>query len=154
MTIMNIKKIIPALIIVLLLGVSGVSLAQTHSSTPADPSSSLPANTGTGTNPPPATNSSKASDINIAVRLKNPLKVNDINDAIKWFVNVLLKIAIPFIVVFFIWSGFNFILARGNEKKVTAAKQMFLWTVIGTLLILGAWVITNAIIGTVNSITS
>jgi hypothetical protein len=31
---------------------------------------------------------------------------------------------------------------------------MFLYTIIGTLLILGAWAITNAIIGTVNTITS
>lgn len=90
--------------------------------------------------------------LNIAI--KNPLKVDTIQEAIKLFMDAVLKIAIPFIVLAFLWSGFNFVLARGNSEKVTKAKNMFVFTIIGTLLILGAWTITNAIIGTVNSITS
>lgn len=88
------------------------------------------------------------------VHLQNPLKVDNIKDAIKFFVNTLIKIAIPFIVVFFIWAGLKFILAQGKPEKIKEAKQMFWYTIIGTLLILGAWTITNAIIGTVNSITN
>ena len=88
------------------------------------------------------------------VRLQNPLKVNTITEAVKFFVNTLIKIAIPFIVVFFIWAGLKFILAQGKPDKVTEAKKMFWYTIVGTLLILGAWTITNAIIGTVNSITN
>jgi hypothetical protein len=88
------------------------------------------------------------------VKLQNPLKVDTIEGAVKYFVNVLIKIAIPFIVVFFIWSGLKFILAQGNPEKIKEAKHMFWYTIIGTLLILGAWTITNAIIGTVNSIVS
>jgi hypothetical protein len=90
--------------------------------------------------------------LNIAI--KNPLKVDTIQEAIKLFMDAVLKIAIPFIVLAFLWSGFSFVLARGNSEKVTKAKNMFVFTIIGTLLILGAWTITNAIIGTVNSITS
>ena len=86
------------------------------------------------------------------VKLKNPLKVNTITEAIKFFVNTLIKIAIPFVVIFFLWAGLQFILAQGNETKLTKAKKMFWYTIIGTLLIFGAWAITNAIIGTVNSI--
>ncbi len=86
------------------------------------------------------------------VKLKNPLKVNNISDAIKFFLDVLIKIAIPFIVIFFIWSGLKFILAQGNPTEITKAKKMFWYTIIGTLLILGAWTITNAVIGTINSI--
>lgn len=88
------------------------------------------------------------------VKLQNPLKVDNIKDAVKFFVNTLIKIAIPVIVVFFIWSGLKFILAQGKPDEITKAKQMFWYTIIGTLLILGAWTITNAIIGTVNSIVS
>ncbi len=88
------------------------------------------------------------------VHLNNPLKVNNIQDAVKFFVNTLIKIAIPFIVVFFIWAGLKFILAQGKPDKITEAKKMFWYTIIGTLLILGAWTITNAIIGTVNSIVN
>jgi hypothetical protein len=89
----------------------------------------------------------------LKVKINNPLKVATIQDAIKLFMDAVLKIALPFIVVFFIWSGLSFVLARGNPEKIKTAKNMFLYTIIGTLLILGAWTITNAIIGTVNSIT-
>lgn len=101
-----------------------------------------------------ATNSSSgASDFELQVRINNPLKVDTIQGAIQLFMNAVLRIALPFIIIFFIWSGFSFVLARGNPTKIETAKKMFWYTIIGTLLILGAWTITNAIIGTVNSIT-
>lgn len=96
---------------------------------------------------------SSASDFALKVKINNPLKVDTISGAIKLFMNAVLRIALPFIVIFFIWSGLSFVLARGNPEKVKTAKNMFWYTIIGTLLILGAWTITNAIIGTVNSIT-
>ena len=97
---------------------------------------------------------SQVSEFPLQVKLKNPLKVDTVQDAIKLFMDAVVKIAIPFIVVFFIWSGINFILAQGNSKKLEDAKRMFWYTVIGTLLILGAWAITDAIVGTINSIAS
>jgi hypothetical protein len=104
-----------------------------------------------GNNPPSITES---TDAPLKIRLKNPLKVNTIQDAIKTFMDTVIKIAIPFIVVFFIWTGLQFILAQGNPTKLEKAKKMFWYTVIGTLLILGAWAITDAIVGTINSIAS
>ncbi len=111
----------------------------------------LPPNT---TAQPGGTLTGTQSDFPLQVRLQNPLKVNTIQGAIKLFMDTVVKIAIPFIVVFFIWSGINFILARGNATKIGEAKKMFWYTVIGTLLILGAWAITDAIVGTINSIAS
>jgi hypothetical protein len=90
----------------------------------------------------------------INIKIKNPLKVESIQGAIGLFMSAILRIAIPFIVIFFIWSGLNFVLARGNPEAIKKAKNMFWYTIIGTLLILGAWTITNIIIGTVNSVTS
>lgn len=94
------------------------------------------------------------SGLCLNITIKNPLKVDTIQEGIKLVMDAILKIAIPFIVLAFIYSGLSFVLARGNADKVTKAKNMFLYTIIGTLLILGAWTITNAIIGTVNTITS
>jgi hypothetical protein len=95
-------------------------------------------------------NPSTAQPLNI--HLNNPLSVSTIGDAVNLILSVVIRIALPLIILFFIWSGLTFIFARGNPTEVARAKQMFLYTIIGTLLILGAWVITNAIIGTVNSI--
>lgn len=114
-----------------------------------------PVPTGSDTYTPPKNPNAldQATGFSLQVRLNNPLKVNTIAEAVKFFVTTLIKIAIPVIVVFFIWAGFSFITARGKPDKIKDAKKMFWYTIIGTLLILGAWTITNAIIGTVNSIT-
>ncbi len=104
-----------------------------------------PASAGTPTN--------TANNAPLNIHLENPLNgISTIPDAINKILSVVIRIALPIIIIFFIWSGFTFITARGNPTEVTKAKNIFLYTVIGTLLILGAWVITNAIIGTVNAI--
>lgn len=115
------------------------------------PAGTTVAGTGCTTN---CDNANQNGSFTLNVRLKNPLKVNTITEAIKLFMNIILKIALPFIVIFFIWSGLKFILALGNATKIAEAKKMFWYTIIGTLLILGAWTITNAIIGTINTLTS
>lgn len=112
-----------------------------------------------GAQNPPNTSSTgnnfvPSSGFDLKVKLDNPLKVDTINEAITFFVNTLIKIAIPVIVIFFIWAGLKFVLARGNPTKIEEAKNMFWYTVIGTLLILGAYTITNAIVGTINTIVS
>jgi hypothetical protein len=108
-----------------------------------------------GPNCPQKNDSGTASGMKINIKLRNPLSgANTIEDVIKKFMGAIVRIAIPFIIIFFIWSGLSFILAQGNPTKVTQAKNMFLNTVIGMLLILGAWTITNAIIGTINTLTN
>lgn len=105
--------------------------------------------------------STQNSGFNLNIKLANPLCskstgkcTSTIQDAIKLFVNAIVRLAIPVIVIFFLWSGLMFIFARGNPEKIKVAKNMFFYTIIGTLLILGAWTITNALVGTVNSLTS
>jgi hypothetical protein len=94
-------------------------------------------------------------NVPLNIHLQNPLSgVSTIPDAINKILSIVIRIALPLIILFFIWSGLKFIFARGNPKEIETAKNMFLYTVIGALLILGAWVITNAIIGTVNAIIS
>jgi hypothetical protein len=98
--------------------------------------------------------SSQPTDFHLNVKLKNPLKVDSIQGAIQLFMNTVVKVVIPFIIVFFIFAGFKFILARGNPTELETAKKMFFYTLIGALLIFGAWAITNAIVGTINSISA
>ncbi len=129
----------------------GVPIEQQSDPNNPGPKVSDPNNPGPQTT---GTSASEVTDMPLRIKLKNPLKVDTIQDAIKLFMDAIVKIAIPFIVVFFIWSGINFILAQGNATKMKTAKNMFWYTVIGTLLILGAWAITDAIVGTINSIAT
>jgi hypothetical protein len=101
--------------------------------------------------PPKKPEASKAFTLDL--KIENPLKVNNIQEAIKLGLDFVMTIAIPIIIVLFIWSGFQFVFALGNKDKIVIAKRNFLYTLIGTLLVLGAWTIASAVISTVNSLT-
>jgi hypothetical protein len=70
--------------------------------------------------------------------------------------NIVLPIAVPFIAVMIMYSGFLFVIARekGSVVKLAEAKKTFLYTMIGAVIILGSFVIANAIQGTVSALTS
>ncbi len=65
---------------------------------------------------------------------------------------VMVQVALPIIALFIVISGFMFVLARGNESKLTKAKENFVYVIIGALLILGAWLIATLIAGTVTQL--
>jgi hypothetical protein len=88
--------------------------------------------------------------------LQNPFKTLDsFPKIIKAVVNnIVLPIAVPFVAVMLIYSGFLFVVARrdGNTYNLAKAKQTLLYTLIGATLILGCFVIANALQGTLDSI--
>jgi hypothetical protein len=55
-------------------------------------------------------------------------------------------------IFFIIYSGFLFIKAQGDPGELTKAKNTFLWSVVGAAVLLGASVIADIIIGTVDSV--
>jgi len=83
----------------------------------------------------------------------NPLgSVNDLNSFLKLLLNFVTTLAIPLIVLALIYTGFLFISAQGNPEKLSTARRIFLWTIVGAAIILGANVLLSAISGTVNEI--
>ena len=90
------------------------------------------------------------------VKLQNPLGANvtSLCSFIKtFFNNVVIPIGGVIAVFMIIYCGFLFVTAQGNTTKLETAKNAFLWTVIGTAILLGSWVIANGIQGTINQIT-
>lgn len=85
--------------------------------------------------------------------IANPLgqEFNILEFLQKLFAN-LVKIAIPFLTVFLVYSGFLFVEARGNEEKLKTARSNFVSVIIGAVLVLGAWVIASALKGTVDQL--
>lgn len=67
-------------------------------------------------------------------------------------VDLILLIGVPIIVIFIIYSGFLFVKSGDNESEVNKARTVFMWTVIGALVLLGAKAIALAIQGTVLSL--
>jgi hypothetical protein len=53
-----------------------------------------------------------------------------------------------------VWVGYKFVVAQGNSEKISEARNMLLWTVIGALVLLGAQAISLGIQATVTALTS
>jgi hypothetical protein len=64
----------------------------------------------------------------------------------------MVRIALPIITVFVVYSGFLFVTAQGNQSKLEDAKRNFFYVVLGALLILSAWILANLIGGTVTQV--
>jgi hypothetical protein len=86
--------------------------------------------------------------------LYNPLdeEFSSIPTFIAGALKALVVVSLPIISLFIVVAGFMFVLARGNEAKLTKAKENLVYVVIGALLILGAWVIATMIGGTVTQL--
>lgn len=78
--------------------------------------------------------------------LKNPLGEGaTFSTIIAKIAELATLIGLPIAALFIIYSGFLYVTARGDTTKVKKAHDTFLWSVIGTAIILGAYVIATAI---------
>lgn len=55
-------------------------------------------------------------------------------------------------VVMIVMSGYKFVTAGGDIKKLDEAKKMFFGTVVGTAILVGAWAIATAVQTTINAL--
>jgi len=59
---------------------------------------------------------------------------------------LLFKISMPLAAVSFAVAGIKMLLARGNQSKVTEAKEIFWYVLWGAIVALSAWLIVKAIV--------
>jgi hypothetical protein len=84
------------------------------------------------------------------ITIVNPFKSNTIEGFIKTIVNeILIPIGGVVAVMMIIYAGYLYVTARGNPGKIETAHKALLWAVIGAAILLGAWVISNAITATI-----
>ena len=89
-----------------------------------------------------------------SLTIQNPLgRGNTSVEAVLLKVMNLVAMVGGVVVVFFIiYSGFLFVTAGDSDTDRSKAKDVFLYTVIGGAILLGADVIANIVVGTVNAI--
>ena len=85
-------------------------------------------------------------------KLTNPLDSNSILQLIQKLLETVVQIGIPIIALAIVYAGFLFVKAQGNESKITEAKEVLLYTVIGAGIVLGATVISGVIQATIKSL--
>jgi hypothetical protein len=89
--------------------------------------------------------------------LKNPLAgagINSLPDLLNALLDFAITIGGIIVTIMLVFVGFKFVAAQGNSEKLTEARTMLLWTVIGALILLGAKAIEVGIVATVNSLAS
>lgn len=85
-------------------------------------------------------------------KVQNPISTDNLNDFIKKILEAVLKIGIPLVALAIIYSGFLFVFARGNSEKLKTAKNALLYSVIGAVILLGAWALAKVIADTVREL--
>ena len=77
--------------------------------------------------------------------IDNPLKFDSFAAIIQEIARIATLVGLPVAVLFIVYSGFLYVTARGKETKVKKAHDVFLWSIVGTAIILGAYAISKAI---------
>lgn len=88
------------------------------------------------------------------VKIENPIKFNTFSGFVAQVTKTAVDILMPFVVLAFVWSGFLFVRAQGNEKELEEAKSAIKWSVIGAFILLGAWGFAQIIGTTIKTITN
>ena len=93
---------------------------------------------------------------NTGTTLLNPLgSGTSINSFLLSILNIITNTIGPVIVILMIvFVGFKFVTARGEPAKISEARQMLLWTIVGALILLGAKVIAEGIKATVQALST
>lgn len=84
--------------------------------------------------------------------LCNPVQFSGMSEFIAGFLRAVVMISLPILTLFIVYSGFMFVMARGNEGKLKTAKQNFMFVILGAILILGAWTLATMIGATVSQV--
>lgn len=125
------KKIITVLFLALILIVPSFSLAE-----------EAPAGV-TGTTPAVSTSGTTASKP--IPPLTNPIKVSNVQDALFLTVDLMIFVGTILAVLAFIFIGFKFVMAQGNDTELVKAKKWFMYAAIGTAILISSKVIVEVI---------
>jgi hypothetical protein len=86
--------------------------------------------------------------------LQNPTGNGSLQSFLAAAFKGLVKVSLPVITVFIVYSGFLFVTAQGRPAQLDIAKRNLFFSLLGALLILSAWVLANIIGGTVTNLTT
>ena len=69
-------------------------------------------------------------------KLENPIGAGNLLELIDVLATWLFNLSIPIVVVMIVWSGVMFLISRGEPAKITKARQILLYAVVGFAIIL------------------
>jgi hypothetical protein len=97
--------------------------------------------------------SSGSGDCGAYTCLKNPLSTNTFSELLSKIIDLVLFLATPFLVLAFIYVGFQFVMAQGKPAAIENAKKNLWYTLLGAAIIIGVKLIQSILEGTIGAIT-
>jgi hypothetical protein len=79
-------------------------------------------------------------------------KVGTLFDFVVEVLKIVIKIGIPVIAVMFVYTGYLFISAQGNEQQLSKAKMALLSSVVGAAILLGAVLLATIVKNTIGEL--
>ncbi len=101
----------------------------------------------------PGTNDGLITPGTNASQISNPIKYDDLMSFINALIEIVIQIGTPILVLAVIYVGFLFVQASGKPEKLNEAKNALVYTLIGAAIVLGAFIISAAIKGTVDQLS-
>ena len=86
-------------------------------------------------------------------QVENPTRYNSVDQYLVAVLRLFIGFAIPVLALFIVLAGFQFILARGNPVQLAKAKRNFIYVIIGTFLVLGAYMLGLMVAATLKQLT-
>ncbi|OGG78017.1 hypothetical protein A3A36_00925 [Candidatus Kaiserbacteria bacterium RIFCSPLOWO2_01_FULL_52_12b] len=106
-----------------------------------------PSGIGGSPGEPPASGSS--------VTLINPLQGGaSLESFLTSILDFVIRIGTIVVIFMVVLVGYKFVVAQGEPGKLTEARQMLLWTIVGALILLGAQAIAIGITATVQALST
>ena len=72
----------------------------------------------------------------------------DATSCITFFVNLIFLFAVLLTFVVLVWGGLDYIMSGGDTGKVATARQKITNAIVGLIIVILAWAITNLVLGT------
>ncbi|MEK7170073.1 MAG: hypothetical protein AAB767_02195 [Patescibacteria group bacterium] len=95
---------------------------------------------------------SAQTDCTDPTRLCNPIKFPNLSSFLLAIINVVIQYGAILVVFFIVFAGFKFVTAQGNSEKISEARKMLTWVVVGAFVLLGVYVIRAAVCGTIKQL--
>lgn len=80
------------------------------------------------------------------VNLNNPIRVNSPQQLIGQVINAVLGIVGSIALLMFIWGGFLWMTAAGNDEKVQQGKKTLTWSTLGLVVIFSSYALVSYLI--------
>jgi hypothetical protein len=90
--------------------------------------------------------------ISQSAQLVNPISYQTIPQLVTAILQIVVKISAPLLVFFLVYVGFLFVMARGNPVQLQTTKRALVYALVGGLMLLGAFTISEVICRTVGNI--